>query len=56
MSPSHAPESMLINEADPVLASFEQPVQKRIRFPSVLKKSSQRAAWSSLLLPFQAPL
>ncbi|MBS6740088.1 plasmid transfer protein [Phytobacter diazotrophicus] len=38
MSPSHAPESMLINEADPVLASFEQPVQKRIRFPFSIKK------------------
>lgn len=38
MSSSHAPDSMLINEADSVLASPEQPVQKRIRFPFSIKK------------------
>lgn len=38
MSSSHAPDSMLINEADSVLTSLEQPVQKRVRFPFSIKK------------------
>lgn len=42
MSSSHAPESMLINEADPVFASPgfspEQPEKKRVRFPFNIKK------------------